>query len=76
MWIAWTPPAATNGSGIYGYVVYRGTVAGAETPYALIVNFPLWIDQNVAAGTTYYYRLAAVDVAGIGQQSTEQSARA
>jgi hypothetical protein len=74
MWVAWSPPPTTNGSAIYGYVVYRSTAAGAETPYALIVNFPLWIDANVTRGTRYYYRLAAVDVAGIGLLSAETSA--
>jgi hypothetical protein len=74
MWVAWTPPPATNGSAIYAYAVYRGTAPGAETGYALIGNFPLWIDQHVTPGVRYYYRLAAIDVTGVGQLSVEASA--
>jgi hypothetical protein len=73
MWVTWTPPQPTSGS-IYGYAVYRGTAPGAETGYALIGNFPLWIDPTVTAGVRYYYRLAAVDVSGVGQLSAEVSA--
>ena len=74
MWVTWTPPPARNGSAIYAYAVYRGTSPGAETGYALIGNFPLWIDQHVTSGTRYYYRLAAIDGAGVGQLSVETSA--
>jgi hypothetical protein len=74
MWVTWTPPPATNGSDIYGYVVYRGTAPGAETGYRLLGNFPLWIDTNVTPGVRYYYRLAGVDVTGVGQLSVEASA--
>ncbi|WP_018247930.1 Ig-like domain-containing protein [Orenia marismortui] len=44
--------------GIAGYLVYRSTeVTGEKTPltYSLITDTKTYVDENVEAGTTYYY---------------------
>ena len=57
---------ASSGSGVVGYNVYRGGVAGG--PYSKI-NSALeasaaYTDNSVAAGKTYYYVTTAVDGSG------------
>ncbi|HEY4300120.1 MAG TPA: malectin domain-containing carbohydrate-binding protein [Candidatus Didemnitutus sp.] len=58
------------------YNVYRATSAGGEgaTPYVSGVTSTSYIDNSVTAGTTYYYKVAAVNSAGTSGQSTEVSA--
>lgn len=45
------------------YVVYRGTSPQPTTAYAK-VNTTVFVDTNVTHGTTYYYRIKAVDYVG------------
>jgi serine protease len=49
-----------------GYIVYRATSAAG--PYAALNSNPLgasaYTDGSVTNGTTYYYRVTAVDIAG------------
>jgi hypothetical protein len=54
-------------------VIYRSTSAGAEKPYA-IDGITLFIDLRVTRGVRYFYRVAAVNSAGIGRLSAEVSA--
>ena len=54
--LAWTPV-----TGAISYNVYRGTAAGAETLLADGVTSASYIDQTVAANTTYYYVVTAVN---------------
>jgi fibronectin type 3 domain-containing protein len=75
--LLWNPPASNGGAPIVSYNVYRSTTAGGEgtTPYATGVNGLAFADLfNVSAGTTYFYRVAAVNAAGVGPQSSEVSA--
>ena len=54
--LAWTPV-----TGAISYNVYRGTAAGAETLLASGVTSASYTDQTVAANTTYYYVVTAVN---------------
>jgi hypothetical protein len=70
--LSWTAPSGT----ITSYNVFRGTAAGAEsaTPLATGVTSTSYADKSVSAGTEYYYKVAAVNAAGQGEESNEASA--
>jgi len=70
--LSWTPPS--SGSGITGYNIYRGTASGGETFLSSIGNITAYDDSTVSTGTTYYYRVAAVNSYGSGLPSNEVSA--
>jgi fibronectin type 3 domain-containing protein len=74
--LTWTPPASNGGANITGYNVYRGTSAGGEstTPVATNVTTTSFTDTGLTNGTTYYYKVAAVNSAGTSPQSGEASA--
>ena len=74
--VSWSAPASDGGSPVTGYNVYRGTTAGGEsaTPVAANVVTTGFTDTGLANGTTYFYRVAAVNAAGISPQSAEVSA--
>ncbi|HET6381892.1 MAG TPA: hypothetical protein VFJ58_00750 [Armatimonadota bacterium] len=63
--------------GATSYNLYRGTAAGSEGPAPAVLKIPFvngqtaYTDDNIPLGTTYYYRLAAVDADGEGALSTE-----
>lgn len=68
-WVA--PKGATS------YNVYRGTSAGGEdaTPIATGVTGTAYADTGLPAGSSYYYRVAAVNSTGEGARGAEVSAR-
>jgi len=81
--------AATSGSasvsltwaasaGATSYDVYRGTTSGGEstTPIASGVTSSSYTDTGLTIGTTYYYKVAAVNGAGTSGLSNEASAMA
>ena len=72
--LAWN---ASSGTSPITYNVYRGTSSGAEgsTPVASGLTSPSYTDTGLANGTTYYYKVAAVNIAGTSGQSTEASAK-
>jgi fibronectin type 3 domain-containing protein len=74
--VSWSAPASNGGSPVTGYNVYRGTSPGGEggTPVASNVTATSFTDTGLANGTTYYYRVAAVNAAGTSAQSSEVSA--
>src|SRR5260370_14635615 len=74
--LAWSAPACDGGSAITGYNVYRGTTAGGEsaTPLAANVSARNFTDTSAVNGTTYFYRVAAVNAVGTSPQSNEVSA--
>ena len=62
-------------SGATSYNVYRGTTSGGEGSTAIAnVTTTAYTNTGLTNGTTYYYKVAAVDAAGTGSQSSEQSA--
>ena len=62
--------------GATSYTIYRGTSTGGEgsTPYATGITGTSFTDNNVTAGTAYYYTIVAGDSAGNSTASTEVSA--
>jgi fibronectin type 3 domain-containing protein len=74
--LTWTPPTSNGGAAVTGYNVYRGTSAGGEsaTPITTNVTGTSFTDTTVSNGTTYYYKVAAVNSAGVSPQSNEASA--
>src|SRR5207248_2887840 len=69
--LAWSAPA-----GAVSYNVYRGTSPGGEgaTPVATGVTALGFTDTGLIDGTTYYYRVTAVDAGGESARSAEASA--
>lgn len=71
--LSWSNPVNTRYNSI---LVKRATVSGG--PYSLIASLPYgatsYEDTGLAAGTTYYYRLAYINKIGSGVDSAEVSA--
>ena len=66
----------TGSSGATSYNVYRGTTAGGESGTALASGLTgtTYTDTSVTNGTTYYYKVAAVNSSGTSGMSNEASA--
>jgi|GEM_PF-476877 len=60
-------------SGATTYNIYRSTTAGGEgtTAFASNVTTASYTDNAVTTGTTYYYKVAAVNASGTSAQSSE-----
>src|SRR5262249_37963588 len=56
--------------------VYRGTSPGQETLYRVGLGGGSFFDPGLTNGTTYYYRIAAVNAYGQGALSNPASVRA
>src|SRR5258708_19080686 len=65
-----------SSSGATSYKLYRRTTSGGEgtTPYASGITTTSYTDNGVTSGTTYYYKVAAVNTAGMSAQSSEANA--
>jgi fibronectin type 3 domain-containing protein len=73
--LTWTPPASNGGAAITGYTIYRGTSPGGESgPPVATAAGTSFTDSGLTNGTTYYYKVAAVNAAGTSPQSGEASA--
>jgi fibronectin type 3 domain-containing protein len=72
--LAWDPPASDGGTPVTGLQIYRSTTQGAEKLIATIGVASDWSDTSVSNGTTYYYKVAAVNSVGPGTLSAEVSA--
>jgi len=64
-------------SGATSYNVYRATTAGGEgtTPIAMGIASTSYTNTGLTNGTTYYYKVAAVNASGTSAQSTEVNAK-
>ena len=72
--LSWTTPD-NGGSAITGYQVLRGTTAGGETTLiTLPATATSYADSAVTGGTTYFYRVVAVNSIGAGDPSNEVQA--
>ncbi|TMB85262.1 MAG: hypothetical protein E6J39_01605 [Chloroflexi bacterium] len=72
--LSWSAPSSNGGSDITNYTIYRDTTSGTRIFLVTVGNVLTYIDAGVSNGTTYYYTVAAVNVAGPGPQSNELSA--
>ena len=63
-------------SGASSYSIYRSTSSGGEgmAPIAAGLTTTSFTDTGLANGTPYFYKIAAVDSAGVSAQSAEVSA--
>jgi fibronectin type 3 domain-containing protein len=61
-------------SGAASYNVYRGTASGAEALLQSGVTGTTFTDTGLTNGTTYYYKVSAVNAAGESPLSVEVSA--
>lgn len=78
--LTWTAPT-DNGGAIGGYKVYRGTTSGGETLLEAggcsgLGNVLTCTDAGLTNGTTYYYKITAVNAIGESGQSSEVNATA
>ncbi len=66
----------TASSGATSYNVYRGTTAGGESTTAIAtgITTTTYTNTGLTNGTTYYYKVAAVNGAGTSGYSNEASA--
>jgi fibronectin type 3 domain-containing protein len=73
--LSWTAPA-DPGSGIFNYLVYRGTTAGSGGILIATVTGTTFMDNNVTSGTPYYYLVKANNTYGASPISNEATGTA
>ncbi len=64
--LSWTAPASDGGAVISGYLVYAGTSPGGELAapvHGTPVDATSYTVTGLTAGTTYYFKVAAVNAA-------------
>jgi predicted phage tail protein len=73
--LSWTAPASDGGAQITSYDIYEGTTANVKTtaPVASSKGTSVTV-KNLANGTTYYFKVAAVNTVGVGPPSSAASA--
>ncbi len=73
--LTWTAPASNGGSAVTAYKIYRSTTTNTETllasPAGTGTNY---VDATAANGTTYFYKISAVNAIGESVLSSEASA--
>jgi fibronectin type 3 domain-containing protein len=72
--LVWTAPASNGGSPITGYKVYRGASAGGETLFTTLGVVTSYTNTGLTNGTTYYYKISALNTVGESVLSNELSA--
>ncbi len=71
----WTSPANNGGDPVTGYNIYQGTSSGAETILtSTSTTATTFTSTGLTNGTTYYFKVTAVSLAGEGPFSNEVSA--
>ena len=73
--LAWAAVTAPDASGLGGYLIKRGTAAGAANLVvgAAAAGETSFVDIDVVAGTTYYYQVFAISAGGISASAPETS---
>src|SRR5229473_2258544 len=72
--LSWTAPASDGGSALTRYRVYDGTTAGFQDGTAATTSTGTSATvTRLTDGTTYYFRVAAVNAVGEGPASVEAS---
>jgi len=69
--LTWQAPTTNGGAGITKYKVFRGATAGSETSLTEVGNVLSYTDTAVTPGSTYFYKVSAVNSAGEGAKSNE-----
>ncbi|MCD6111554.1 MAG: fibronectin type III domain-containing protein, partial [Thermoplasmata archaeon] len=64
--LRWTPPRDTGGVPIDGYIIYRGASPGALTEFRRVGNVTEFVDGYYDMRRTYYYRVRAYTIGGMG----------
>ncbi len=72
--LGWQAPAYDGGSPVTGYRVYRGTSPGGDSFLTALGPVTSFADTGLVNGTTYYYKVSAVNAIGEGALSTEATA--
>ena len=79
--LSWSAPTSTGGASSVTYNVYRGTTPGGEStiPIATGLTSTGYLDNptpHLVSGQRYYYKVKAVNSAGMSPFSNESSAKA
>jgi titin len=72
--LSWTAPSFNGGRVITNYSVYRGIASGEEILQVALGNVLTYTDTSLINGQTYFYKVSAVNLAGVGPQSDEVTA--
>ena len=73
--LAWSAPTADGGDPVTSYNIYQGTSSGGETLLtSTSTTGTTFTSTGLTNGTTYYFEVTAVSVAGEGPVSNEASA--
>lgn len=72
--LTWLVPTSTGGTALTGYTVYRGLTSNAPTTQWNVGNVLAWDDTSCPVGSTCYYTVVAVNVAGPSTASNQASA--
>ena len=72
--LSWSVPADDGGDAIDGYEIHRGPSASELALHAIVGTGTGYSDTGVAPGETWFYAVAAVNVAGAGALSNVESA--
>lgn len=68
--VAWQPPAATGGTPVTDYIVYRISQGAPEVEAGRTGGALIFTDRGLSVGTRYFYRVSAVNLVGEGPVST------
>ncbi|MHB8512299.1 MAG: RCC1 domain-containing protein [Actinomycetota bacterium] len=71
--LSWSAPSNTAGSAVIQYNIYRSTAPNSEQFLTQIGEQQSFTDSGLVNGTTYYYKVSAVTIAGEGPLSSEIS---
>jgi fibronectin type 3 domain-containing protein len=69
--LSWKAPASSGGAPVTSYDVYRGPAVGSESLLASGVTTPSYVDAAVTNGSTYYYKVTAVNSVGQGPATAD-----
>src|SRR5437867_3533857 len=72
--LTWNAPSSNGGSAITGYKIYTFTSSGSVTGYVTLGNVTSYTNTGLTGGTTYFYKVRAVNSAGLSPLSNEASA--